>query len=178
MYTRAGVYKQAGICQQELQGEKPQIPVCAHSAQPLSKTTSTCSSALPDDGVDSAHVKQPNFSHTSTHAFPCWFWQLHRETSQPSTFTPVHQALLYIAPDIKTKKRKSPWRGSPPTQLASPCAFRHHYVIETLNFFGPKSRVISCSKVSAVSHTATSTRLLPTASKCQKVAQSFFCKHK
>lgn len=74
----------------------------------------------------------------------------------------------------KTKQGKSPRTRSPPTQLDSPCAFTHHHVTEALNFLGPKSRVISCSKVNAVSHAAMSTRLLPTASKCQKVALFFF----
>lgn len=84
------------------------------------------------------------------------------------------RASLYITPDIKTKQGKSAWTGSLHTQRASPCAFTRHHVIETLNFLGPKSGAISCSKVNAVSHTARSTRLLPTASKHQKVAEPFF----
>lgn len=96
-----------------------------------------------------------------------------RGNPRAQSFRPhTPQASLYITPDIKTKQGKSAWTGVHTSSWPLPVPV-HAIVSLRLNFLGPTSRVISCSKVNAVSHAAMSTRLFPTASKCQKVAQSF-----
>lgn len=123
---------------------------------------------------NSAHVKHQNAATHPPTQLHAGFGTHTGKPHSPELAPPyLPRASLYITPDTKTKQGKSARTGSPHPQLASPCAFTHHHVIETLNFLGPKSRAISCSKVNAASHTAMSTSLLPTASKYQKVAHSF-----
>lgn len=162
-----------GICQQqELQGEEPQLPVWAHRAT-LQDHKDLQLHFTAAGGIQ--HMWNTKMQpHTHPRSSTLVLAPTQGNPTAQSLHPPIYHELPFTSHQTQKPNRENqPGQGVHTPSWLLPCAFTHHHVIETLNFLGPKSRAISCSKVNAASHTAMSTRLLPTASKYQKVAHSF-----
>lgn len=114
MYTGAGMITQTG---QDLPAGTPRrgaAMTCLSTQCPatLQDHRDRQFRTSPDDGMDSAHMKQPKFSHTSTHTFPRWFWHPHGETPQPRVFAPIHHKFPFtLHHPEKPNRENQPGQG-------------------------------------------------------------------